>query len=158
MMPGVLPNRCFWHVHATNGGVACVFRIGGCGEAMDIASPTEIAPALQRAAPHAVATIDIDVAGAHAAADDARGAARLRESIAELLRTHADDELVFVRVVPPPLSESTPRRGRVAPSAAELRVTPLHRRFGRAVDAFVRRCPELVDRSKRKKRECTNVC
>ena len=34
LRPGMLPNRCFWHVHSKS-GVACVFRIGGCGEAMD---------------------------------------------------------------------------------------------------------------------------
>ena len=153
--PGMLPNRCFWHVHSAH-GVSCVFRLGGCGEAMDIVSPTVLQAALTRAPPRAVPTITVDVDAASRELDPARGREQLRSAISQLLRKHADTEVVLVRVTPP----VTPDRpvGRVRPSAAGLHLTKLHGRYARAVDAFVGTCRELVDRSKRHHRECTNVC
>ena len=154
--PGTLPNRCFWHVHHGAGGVSCVFRLGACGEAMDIVSPTELQAALNRAKPRSVPTVTIDLFSSTAKT--------LQAELTQLEHTHAETEVVLVRVTPP-ATLATPeppptsrRRRRVAPSADDLQLTSQYPRYARAVDKFVRTCPELVDRSKQHKRECTNVC
>ena len=168
MRPGMLPNRCFWHVHS-KAGVACVFRIGGCGEHMDIASPSELQTALHRAKAQqaTVRTIDFNVEAAlaqdgGASQGTAPGRQTLRKAIGALLHAHAAADVVLVRLtLPSPTTAATGKRGRgaaVAAREAREAVARASRRLAGAVQTFQSVCPELTDRSKRKKRECTNVC
>ena len=145
--PGMLPNRCFWHVHS-RAGVACVFRIGGCGETMNIASPTELQDALSRG--DRAATVTLDLADAMRSGSGSN----LRRNIAGLLKTHTDVEVVLVRLAVPPV----PSTGVDGFWATQEAVEKFHAKLGGAVRKFRRVCPELTDRSKRRKRECTNVC
>ena len=144
MRPGMLPNRCFWHVHS-KAGVACVFRLGGCGEAMDIVSPSVLQAKLHRQRAPSVA---VDVTSPGAAA---RG-------VQALLGRHADDEVVIVRLTAPAEQQVAAVGGLRGAQLAAAAVRAVHPSFPAAIRRFSRRCPEMVDRSKRHKRECTNVC
>ena len=155
--PGMLPNRCFWHVHTgSDGQVSCVFRLGGCGENMDIVSPTDLRAALHRLPPSAVPTITVDI-NHPGDTFDARDQPKLTRAINRLLRTHAEAEVVLVKLILPATLPSHPGR-RVTPRAVDFGLPAVHRRYARAIDQFTGLCPELVDRSKARKRECTNVC
>ena len=70
------------------------------------------------------------------------------------MREHADAEVVLVRLSAP-LVPPTGVDGYLATRDA---TDQFHHKLGRAVRRFRGLCPELTDRSKRKKRECTNVC
>ena len=87
MRPGMLPNRCFWHVHS-KAGVACVFRLGGCGEAMDIVAPSVLQAALRRSIPPKVLV-------------DMREPAAAARGVQQLLGHHAEAEVVMLRLRPP---------------------------------------------------------
>ena len=146
MRPGMLPNRCFWHVHS-KAGVACVFRLGGCGEAMDIVSPSVPQAKIHRQPAPSVA---VDVTAPEAAA---RG-------VQALLGRHADAEVVMVRLTAPaePAVEAAGGGSLRGAQLAAAAARAVHPNLPSAIRRFSRRCPEMVDRSKRHKRECTNVC
>ena len=82
----------------------------------------------------------------------------------QLLREHANAEVVLVQLTLP--DESPEARGALddasAATASTVRVRrsveQRHPRLEAAMREFQAKCPELTDRSKRKKRECTNVC
>ena len=179
MMPGMLPNRCFWHVHSS-AGVACVFRLGGCGEAFDIVSPSELQDALHRLPRAAVPTVTVDLS--EPAPGEAPRAAAFAAAV-EVLTT--DAEVVLVRIVTPPapaqaskpaagstLRAGSAKRGkgrsrrarggpdgvqRAVDAAESVHADTQGRRLASAVRSFARRCPEMTDRSKRHKREWCDV-
>eukprot|EP00326_Haptolina_ericina_P044302 CAMPEP_0181234242 /NCGR_PEP_ID=MMETSP1096-20121128/36843_1 /TAXON_ID=156174 ORGANISM="Chrysochromulina ericina, Strain CCMP281" /NCGR_SAMPLE_ID=MMETSP1096 /ASSEMBLY_ACC=CAM_ASM_000453 /LENGTH=129 /DNA_ID=CAMNT_0023328953 /DNA_START=63 /DNA_END=456 /DNA_ORIENTATION=- len=128
-MPGTLPNRCFWHVHHSN-GVSCVFRLGGCGEHMDIASPSELQAALHRASPRSVPTVTIEVSADVSAAS--APAARLRDAIWDLEHLHAEAKVLLVRLTPPTtlaLTGAQPTSTRATPARSmRLQALPGARR------------------------------
>ena len=142
LRPGMLPNRCFWHVHS-KAGVACVFRLGGCGEAMDIVAPSVLQAALSRSVPPKVLV-------------DMREPAAAARGVQQLLGHHAEAEVVMLRLRPP--SEQQGASALAGPRLAAAAAAGVHPNLSAAVRGFSRRCSELVDRSKRHKRECTNVC
>ena len=172
MMPGMLPNRCFWHVHSS-AGVACVFRLGGCGETFDIVSPSELQDVLHRPSRAAVPTVTVDFS--ELALGEAPRAAAFAAAMDSL---QADDEVVLVRVIAPSSARAssarapgarTPagRRGAAKPrrargpdgvqravdAAKSVHSDALGKLLANAVRSFARRCPEMTDRSKWHKRE-----
>ena len=163
--PGTLPSRCFWHVHTAH-GVRCVFRMGKCSD-RDVAMPAELDEALaqQQQADGRVSppTIHVDMR-ANASSSDATDAVR------SLLRAEARAAPVVLLSLRLPERERADgagdgRRAHAGPVhdgipallSAE-RLARVHPRLPGAVQRFGRACPELLDRSKRRRRECTNVC
>ena len=133
-------------------GTACVFRIGGCGADDDlVASPTELQDALRQTTPSAVPTVDLDFA---AALDGGEQWQRWQHHLNRLLRAHVEAEVVLIRLTPPSARSGT-RSGK---DQARRIANELRPSLGNAVRIFQSTCPELTDRSKRHKRECTNVC
>ncbi len=147
--------------------MACVFRLGHvCGAGLDVANPAELRDAMRRlgAAPP---TVDMRAFGRAPSANRSAPAApspanALHAPLRRLLRESRDDEVVLVRLALPPPLEPDQLKG-ADPATAHLATTravatQAHRLLGASMGRFGRICPELVDRSKRKKRECTNVC
>lgn len=163
LSPGALPSRCFWHVHTPGGGVACVFRLGNCGEHVSVASPAELEAALARGQPPP--TVELDLAKLARAAPnngtEARGSGR---PLRRLLHGARSEEVVLLRLrLPPPHAAQAAHGQPLDPSTLRLlsardAAKRAHPRLGAAMRRFENRCPELTDRSKQRRRECTNVC
>ena len=155
LRPGMLPNRCFWHVHTAR-GVSCVFRAGKCADNVELASPTDLHEAIERARSRGtmVPIVALDLSQGLDSASPALG-----EQLAALQRL-ASHEVVLVRLsVPRP--ERTGGHTAMDEMNAALRSQAAGAAGGQlraAMHRFQARCPELMDRSKRHKRECTNVC
>ena len=149
LAPGNLPGRCFWHVH-TRRGVACVFRIG-CGED-GLASPAELDDEIARAAaaggPPPPPAIAVALGGGAAATD--RALRELRDG------PQHGAMLARVRLELPPDALGGGNDDDDAPLAATRAAAPVA--LATAMHDFGRVCPELTDRSKKRKRECTNLC
>ena len=162
LQPGTLPSRCFWHVHTAH-GVRCVFRMGKCSD-RDIAMPAELDEALtQRDRRDSPIVIHVDMRANLSSSDAA-------EAVRSLLRAEARAAPVVL------LSLRLPERERADGGAGDARrargpehdgipallsaerLARVHPRLPGAVQRFGRACPELLDRSKRRRRECTNVC
>lgn len=147
IFPGKLPNRCFWHVHTTF-GIGCSFRVGNCDEET-LAPPSELESrlALGREEPP-VLRIDLRT-------EDGRG--DIKSELAKLM----GDELRRSSIVL--IKLRLPKSDDVEQDPLQL-LEPAMRQArpdGKLADAmhrFARQCPELVDRSKQRKRECTNTC
>ena len=101
--------------------------------------------------PHARSQVSLDVRATYAT----RGhAAALRAAVeGQLLGKYAGSEVVLVRLTLPREREGV----RLEKSTREA-IGADHPPLRAAMREFARECPELTDRSKRKKRECTNVC
>ena len=185
LQPGTLPNRCFWHVHraprrrepgvpaasaaaaaaqATSwarGGVRCVFRLGSCPEDT-VAPPTELDDALaqQRAQqPHAPPPlVELRLESAAAVAASARAVRALLDPNG----AHAASRVVRLRLRMPPTSVLLAREGAGGsqPECKGLQTLlgEAHPELAHAVHRFCWSCPELTDRSKKAKRECSNTC
>jgi len=157
--PGRLPSRCFWHVHARRAphwrraasGVRCVFR-ATCGEA--VAPPSELEAALQANSAAAAPTVRVDLSRFDAGGDAAAAAA---SSAAEAVRLLLDDltgvPVVLLRLTLP----EAPADG-VQPPIDPAVLRRAHPGLERAASRFRDSCPELLDRSKTRRRECTNFC
>ena len=167
LQPGTLPNRCFWHVHRSpsrgaawaDGAVRCVFRLGSCAEDA-VAPPTELDEALRASSSATPPLVELPLDSADSAAT---AAAAVRDLSSERLR---DARVVRVRLRLPP--RAAPSGGGASleqlarPSACEgvhgLLEAAGHAEWAAAVQRFCRVCPELTDRDKKRKRECTNQC
>jgi hypothetical protein len=131
-------------VHTAH-GVRCVFRVGSC---VDMALPTELAAATDGAPPPPVVELDYRAQPSNATAAAWSAAADA------LLRTHRGAPVVLLALR--------------LPASSDAEITPVerlreqlprtHPRLRTAMRMFGERCGELVDRSKRRRRECTNVC
>ena len=84
-----------------------------------------------------------------------RGHAELQGAVRELLHEYASAEVVLLRLELPKEGSGLGEDSVKLMSKAVRRQHP--ELFG-ALQGFIQSCRELTDRSKRRKRECTNVC
>ncbi len=136
---------------ATATAARCVFR-ATCGEA--VAPPSELEAALQANSAAAAPTLRVDLSRFDAGGDAAAAAA---SSAAEAVRSLLDEltgvPVVLLRLTLP----EAPADGAQPPiDPAVLRRA--HPGLERAASRFRDSCPELLDRSKTRRRECTNFC
>ena len=153
--PGTLPNRCFWHVHASK-GIACVFRVAKCADTLELVSPTELELEMHRVRRETGDGPPVVRLDARASSETVRAAVDKA-----LLGRFASSPIVLVRLTLP----SAPAAAATStdPSVALNRqvhgvIKERHPELARAMLVFAKKCPELTDRSKKRKRECTNVC
>ena len=165
LQPGALPSRCFWHVHRSpsrattwdDRTVRCVFRLGNCAEDA-VAPPSELeealaASALAGNAPPPLLEVPLQSLVA------ARAAAAV---VADLTGPrYRDAKVVRVRLRLP--GKSTELASQLATPSACHGVRGMleaagHAQWAARTDDFCVRCRELTDRSKKRKKECTNQC
>ena len=156
LQPGALPSRCFWHVHrspsrATAWGdraVRCVFRLGACAEDA-IAPPSELEEALAASAePPSLLEVPLHSLAALGAAAAVSELVGPRYRNARVVR-------VRLRLPARPEELATPS---ACHSVRSMLEAAGHTQWARSTDDFCKRCRELTDRSKKRRRECTNQC
>ena len=124
-------------------------QVGKCADKMDLASPSELPLVSERilnstGAPAPVVEINLDAS-----------AGELKAAVDHQLTVkYQDSELVFLSVT----TGSAIRSQYADEKLLRATVHRLHKGLTGAMHSFQRVCPELTDRNKRRKRECTNVC